>query len=66
LDEVFNGFDSLYKQLFVKQKNGEFREKKRILLNIEQVVSEEEMKKVFNVLLSIKQKPILNETSVAY
>jgi hypothetical protein len=55
-DEMFSDFDDLHKQLHTKQKKDNFQGKKQEFVNLKQVVSEEEAKKVFDVLLSTKQK----------
>jgi hypothetical protein len=55
-DEMFSDFDNLHKQLRTKQKNDDFQGKKQAIDNLKQVVPEEEAKKVFDVLLSTKQK----------
>jgi hypothetical protein len=55
-EEMFSDFDNLHKQLRTKQKSDNFQGKKQAMFNFQQVVSEEEAKKVFDVLRSTKQK----------
>jgi hypothetical protein len=57
-DQMFSDFDNLHKQLCTKQKNDDTKGKKQRIFDIEQVVSEDEAKKVFEVLLSIAETKI--------
>jgi hypothetical protein len=61
-DEMFSDFDDHHKQLRIKQKNDNFQGKKQTMFNFKQVISEEEAKEVFDILLSTKQKMKSNET----
>jgi hypothetical protein len=63
---VFSHFDNLHKQLCIKQKNGNIKGKKQEVFKIEQVVSEDKAKKVFDVLISTKQKLKSNKTDTSY
>jgi hypothetical protein len=66
LNVMFSDFDNLHKQLPIRQKNGNIKGKKQEVFNIVQVISEDEAKKVFHVLLSTKQKLKSNETDPSY
>jgi hypothetical protein len=64
LDEVLNYFDNLHKQLRTKQKSYEIKVKKQRIFYFEQIVSEDEEEKVYNVLLSIKRKLNSDESKI--
>jgi hypothetical protein len=66
LNEVFNDFDYLYKQLRTKQENDDIKGKKQKVFDIVHVYSEDEAEKLFNVLLSAKQKLKSKELNISY
>jgi hypothetical protein len=66
LDKVLSDFDNFHKQLHTKQKNDDTKGKMQKVFEIEGVVSEDEAKKVFDVLLSTKQKPKSDEPNTSY
>jgi hypothetical protein len=66
LEKVFSDFDNIHKQLYIKQKNDEVKGKKQKVFHIVQILSVNEAKKVFDVLLSTKHKLKSDEPTTLY